>query len=181
MTELWQLYDEQAQPIPGKGAPRNEVLKGLLHSAAHVWIWRQSDKGIEILIQKRAANKKTWPNMLDISAAGHIDLGEEPLQAAVRETSEELGIEIDPSNLALLKVHRGKTTAPNGLIENEFKWLYTYETSDRLEFMLRTSEVASLRWVNLDNFSLDVFDATKYVPQGPGYFEALISFFEQVR
>lgn len=33
MTELWQLYDEQANPIAGKGVPKSEVFdKGLLNN-----------------------------------------------------------------------------------------------------------------------------------------------------
>src|SRR5688572_29603237 len=78
---LIQLYDEQGDQIPGKGASGKDILdKGLLHAAAHVWIWRRAKKGqIEILLQKRADELRTWPGRYDISTAGHIDLDDRPL------------------------------------------------------------------------------------------------------
>lgn len=86
MDELWQLYDEQGRVLKDKGAKRDDVFgNGILHGASHVWIWRKDNGTLEILLQKRAPNKRTWPNRYDVSAAGHIDLGETPLDAALRE------------------------------------------------------------------------------------------------
>lgn len=39
------------------------------HRAVHVWIYVQSTESL--LIQKRAACKESWPDLWDISAAGH--------------------------------------------------------------------------------------------------------------
>ena len=44
-------------------------LAGDWHRAVHVWIFVQSTANV--LIQKRAACKESWPNLWDISAAGH--------------------------------------------------------------------------------------------------------------
>ena len=59
MQELWQLFNEQGLPIENEGRTKDEVFSnGLLHGASHVWIWRKSEKGIEVLLQKRASTKK---------------------------------------------------------------------------------------------------------------------------
>lgn len=82
--ERWQSYDPNGEP--GKRAlTKPEARSGILHGAAHVWIWRIGASGVEILLQRRAADKATWPNHLDISAVGHVDFGETPLTAELKE------------------------------------------------------------------------------------------------
>src|SRR5262245_58190981 len=121
MIELWQLYDSQGQPIPGKAAIKEEVFsKGLLHGAAHVWIWRRTGSRVEIMLQKRAADKRTWPGRYDISAAGHVNKDEVLVQTAIREVREEIGISIEQSQLQYIGTHRWRTTTDDGVsIENE--------------------------------------------------------------
>jgi isopentenyldiphosphate isomerase len=174
--EFWQLYDNQGQALIGQGADKPSIRKGLLHGASHIWIWRQSNNSVEILLQKRAANKHTWPNLLDISAAGHIDLGEIPLDAALRETKEEIGININASDLRLINVFRDYITVSADMIENEFQWIYLYRLADDFKFKIQGSEVDSLIWIKLSDFQKDV--QTKkpdYVPHGDNYFNIVIS------
>ncbi len=176
MEELWQLYDEQGRPISSRGAAKKDIRTGLLHGAAHVWIWRIKDGKTELLLQKRAITKNTWPDLWDISAAGHIDLGETPLEAAVRETKEELGLDIKENDLRFVAVTHANITAPSGIIENEMKWIYIIRREEETSFNLQKSEVEALEWKDLDEFKAEIFDAKKqekYTPQGEGYFEAL--------
>ena len=110
MTELWQLYDEQGNALSGEGSTKEQVFsKGLLHGASHVWIWHRINDVYEVLLQKRAVNKRTWPNRYDISAAGHIDLGETPIAAALRETKEEIGLVINETDLKHIGIHNNNT------------------------------------------------------------------------
>jgi len=53
-------------------------------------------------LQLRAKNKKLFPNKWDVSVGGHISAGEEPLTTAVRETKEELGLEISREDLVFV-------------------------------------------------------------------------------
>ena len=53
-------------------------------------------------MQKRSANKKLWPNMWDVTVGGHVDSGEFGRQALIRETKEELGIEISDEDIKYL-------------------------------------------------------------------------------
>src|SRR6185312_12242204 len=98
-NEVWQAYTEAGNPVTDVPLTKLQAVKGALHGASHVWIWRKSGNDIELLLQKRVANKRTWPGFYDISTAGHIDFGETPLAAAIREASEELGITIKPMDL----------------------------------------------------------------------------------
>lgn len=95
--ELIDIYNEENKPLFGVQKMKSEAhRKGLWHRASHVWIY--NSKG-EILLQLRAKNKEFWPNMWDISVAGHIGSGEDQLSATVRETEEEVGLRIMPDDL----------------------------------------------------------------------------------
>ncbi len=63
--------------------------EGLWHRAAHIWAY--NSKG-EILLQLRAKNKRTFPDKWDLSVAGHISASEEPIDSALREIEEEVGL-----------------------------------------------------------------------------------------
>lgn len=178
MDELWQLYDEQGNPLAGTGGTKNEVFaQGLLHAAAHVWIWRTTNGATEILLQKRAANKRTWPTRYDISAAGHIDLGETPLDAALREAKEEINLSITKDDLRLFSVHRAHLAAANGATENEFQWLYSLELTSETTFDLQASEVDSLLWMPLDQFKREC-TTDQYVPHTALYYNTVIQTIE---
>ncbi len=84
----------------GYQAGRDEVhKKGLWHKTVHVWVMNSQGN---LLLQKRAMTKETFPGCWDISCAGHIDAGETPLHAAIRELEEELGFIVDEKELAFL-------------------------------------------------------------------------------
>ncbi|MBI3494969.1 NUDIX domain-containing protein [Candidatus Saccharibacteria bacterium] len=176
--ELWQLYDEQGNLMVDKGAtPENVLTKGLLHGASHVWIWRVVDGKTQILLQKRASSKLTWPNYYDISAAGHIDLGETPLIAALREAKEEINLDIKPEDLKFAGSRGGRIAVPDSeLIENEFCFIYTLRLDDETNFSLNDGEVDSLVWKDIETMKTEIQNGNgdeKYVPHGSTYFSIL--------
>jgi isopentenyl-diphosphate delta-isomerase len=180
MSRLYQLYNELGVAVAGKGSARDDVFReGLLHSASHVWIWRDNNGVTEILLQKRATRMPTWPNRYDISAAGHIDLGEEPLIAAIREAKEEIGLDVTEDQLQLFGVHRTYLVTENDLIENEFQWLYLLRLFEEVEFSLQASELESLEWVSLDTFKVDCLGKT-YVPHGKIYYDTVLAAIERM-
>jgi isopentenyldiphosphate isomerase len=176
MEETWQLYDTHGQPLEGKGAGKAEIrTQALLHGASHVWMWRKHAGAIEVLLQKRAADKPTWPDCYDISAAGHIDLGETPIAAAIRETKEEIGLDISPADLYYIGTQYAYMVAPNGLIEHEYQFLYALQLHEQADFVLQQSEVAATEWKALDTFAQEVVaQHTPYVPHSTGYYQSLL-------
>jgi 8-oxo-dGTP pyrophosphatase MutT (NUDIX family) len=119
--ELLAVYTPQGTPA-GYQRPRNEVhTVGLWHCTVHVWLYN----GTHLLLQKRAANRQTYPGYWDISAAGHIHAAEEPLQTAVRETFEETGITISPSQCRYLGRERMYNVLHNNTFhDREFNHVY---------------------------------------------------------
>ncbi|KAG5537378.1 hypothetical protein RHGRI_024721 [Rhododendron griersonianum] len=53
---------------------------GDYHRAVHVWIFSESTQ--ELLLQRRADCKDSWPRLWDISSAGHISAGDSSLISA---------------------------------------------------------------------------------------------------
>jgi len=62
------------------------------HSSVHVW-FVDSDKNV--LIQLRSSFKDTFPNLWDVSCAGHIEGFNSPLETVLRECEEEVGFRVD--------------------------------------------------------------------------------------
>ncbi|MBE6249855.1 MAG: NUDIX domain-containing protein [Prevotella sp.] len=87
--ELFPLVDEEGNVV-GK-ATRGECHNGsrLLHAVVHLHVF--NSKG-EVYLQKRPEWKDIQPGKWDTAVGGHIDYGETPEQALIREVSEELGI-----------------------------------------------------------------------------------------
>jgi 8-oxo-dGTP pyrophosphatase MutT (NUDIX family) len=174
---MWQIYDRQGRPVSGKGVHFEKgYKKAILHAAAHVWIWRQTTAGPEILVQKRAA--KHWHGRYDISAAGHVDLGEEPLAAAIRETEEELGHTVQPDELQFFATLYAYLPAPDkSWTDHEYRFLYLLEIQGDAKFSLTDGEVTSLQWKSLAGLQREVTDpktAKKYIPHGDAYFALLV-------
>lgn len=64
---------------------------GLMHRSVHILVF--NSKG-DLFLQKRSKNKDSNPGLWDSSAAGHLECGENYPDCAVRELTEELGIEV---------------------------------------------------------------------------------------
>lgn len=68
--------------------------KKMWHKVFHCWIIN----GNKVLFQLRSPQMVNYPDKLDISAAGHLQSGEEPWDG-LREVEEELGITLTPENI----------------------------------------------------------------------------------
>lgn len=177
-NELWQGYNEEGEPITDKGLTRQQCAAGALHGSADMWIWRMRDGDMQVLLQKRADDVKTWPGYLDAAAAGHVDFGETPLQAILRETKEELGIDIRPEAVELLFVHRQELRyEPANITENEIQWVFGHDVTDGQQLDLEKKEVKSVGWVSLktlEHLIAGKIAGAKVVPHNKAYFTELV-------
>ncbi len=89
--EFFDIVDEKGIPT-GETIERTQAhKKGVRHRTAHIWIIREQDGKAQLLLQKRSAEKDSFPGRFDTSSAGHIQAGDEPEESAIRELYEELG------------------------------------------------------------------------------------------
>lgn len=157
MTEL-EIFDicgENGLPT-GETAERSTAHRdGLLHRTTHLWILRRGGDGpTEVLLQKRSRQKDSYPGMYDTSSAGHIPAGCEPAQSALRELSEELGVEADGDELEYIGSFRINYQAEfhgRPFRDNEYVYVYVLKKPVSLEDVtVQPEEIESAAWFGFD-------------------------------
>ena len=103
--EYLDIVDEQGQPTGEIISRTLAHTKGIRHRTAHIWIVCRKNEHFQVLMQKRAMSKDSFPGKYDTSSAGHIQAGDEPLASGLRELAEELGIHAKPEDLELSLIH----------------------------------------------------------------------------
>jgi len=117
-VELLDVLTPDGLPTGRTKAKPDVHRDGDWHRAAHVWLVTPDRR---VLLQRRAATKENWPDLWDVSVAGHISSGETAIDAAVREAQEELGLALTPQDLTHLGTLRWHAVLNDGAyIENEF-------------------------------------------------------------
>lgn len=141
------MLDVRGRPT-GEIKPRRAVHRdGDWHRAVNIWIINQNQ---EVLLQKRASNKDSWPDRWDISCGGHLVAGEDRITAALNELSEELGLTVDPNELIFLHEWQISTRPAPDFINNSFTSLYLLHTECALsDFVSQASEISALKYVTL--------------------------------
>lgn len=130
---------------------------GSPHKTVHTWLARKTaDGGCQLLLQKRSKEKDAWPGCYDISSAGHISVGEEPLTTALRELQEELGITVNANQLLFLgNCLRERKAIFHGrpFHDCEYSTVFLCFLSPEQEtFSLQPEEVEDVLWVDVNDF-----------------------------
>jgi isopentenyl-diphosphate delta-isomerase len=142
------VTDREGNPLGYQVGIDEAYRRGLWHRAAHVLVYTPQG---EVLVQQRSRGSVTHAGQLDISAAGGVDPGETPLQAAARETAEELGIHAPLSHFEPLDIYRynhawlRQHIHPRTIL---FPFLLRVPSS-QIPITIQESEVEAARFVNL--------------------------------
>ena len=125
---------------------------GLWHRCFHCWIVapETSSGGPYLFVQRRAAQKETWPGKLDVTVGGHLGAGEEALDG-VREVDEELGLKVAVADLLPLGTRRVELQIPEG-IDREFQEVFLLlRPLSPIDLRLQEEEVAAVVRLRLDD------------------------------
>ena len=143
MDELIDILSSTGE-FSGKTALKPEAhKKGLYHQTVHVWFYTDGKK---VLLQKRASVKKIFPNLWDVSVAGHIGAGEKIETAAIRKVKEEIGLTINQADLQKIGFRKDEIVHPNGILDNEFKHIYVCKLKKNLnQLTMQDGEVDDLQ------------------------------------
>ena len=147
MIELIDVLTPDGKPA-GRRKPKSEIHRdGDWHRAAHVWIIANDGR---ILLQRRSPRKENNPDLWDVSAAGHLSAGESAIEAAVRETGEELGLTIAGDELKLVTTLRESCVLNGGTyFDNEFHEIFAVRRDVIIDaLILDAEEVAEVKWVD---------------------------------
>ncbi len=143
MEEYFDVLNEFGE-FTGEIATREECHeKGLWHRAIYGFVFNYEG---DVLLQKRSANKKLWPNLWDITAGGHVLAGEFGTQALIREIKEELGIDVLEDEVKYL-VGSTSVNIKGNIINKHFNECYiVMKDIDISEIKLQEEEVSDIRW-----------------------------------
>ncbi len=169
--EYFDIVDDDGLPTGEIVSRERAHREGVPHRTAHVWIVRPGDRGYEVLLQKRSPEKDSFPGLYDTSSAGHIPAGDEPLESAIRELAEELGIESAPGDLRFagtFRIRYEKEFHGELFRDNEFANVYVY-CGPIKEMKLQQSEVSEVRWFDLEEVWDEIrTDRHRFCVPGPG-------------
>lgn len=108
--------------------------RGFFHLGSDIWMINKENK---ILIQKRSPMKRLEPNVWAMTG-GSVIVGENSVDTIVRETKEEIGLDIDANQLKLVTKFRTGTV-----------WIHTYVLRCDYkisEMKFRPEEVSEAKW-----------------------------------
>lgn len=150
MDELVEVLTEDGKNV-GKIIKKAIAHKeGICHGISVVAL---IDKNEKLLIQKRANTKKDEPNKWDLSGTGHIDVGESPKRAAIRELYEELGINAEEDELNLIDTYLNKIRLNKETFINHFTYLFLIQKDISIEnIVMQKSEVSNIMLVNKNEY-----------------------------
>jgi len=148
--EYFDIVDEYGKPT-GETVERTLAhAEGIRHRTAHVWVVKKEGGSFYVLLQKRAMIKDSFPGLYDTSSAGHIPAGCEPLESALRELGEELGITAAAGELQRIgsfdiryeKVFHGRLFR-----DNEYSDVFVYTKPVEIsQLKLQTEELEGAAW-----------------------------------
>lgn len=143
--DLIVLIDENDAPLGTAPKLAAHHANTPLHRGFSIFLFNK--KG-ELLLQRRAMTKKTWPGAWSNSCCGHPMLGESNEDAAKRRVNYELGITgIDP--VIVLSDFRYRAEK-DSVVENEICPVLVAFTER--EPVINPDEVNEIKWVDWDEF-----------------------------
>ncbi len=150
--ETLTIYDSENRPCGER--PRKVVhAQGLFHHVCHLWLYGAWEGVLGIWLQQREHNRPLYPGFFDFTSTGHIDPGETPESATIREAMEEIGLEIQADSLKPISpCHQSYIRAGDGGFDDELVYPFLVRM-DGLPQFSPGNEVAGMVFVSLTDFA----------------------------
>ncbi|MGI3782161.1 MAG: isopentenyl-diphosphate Delta-isomerase [Janthinobacterium lividum] len=136
----------EADGTPVGTAPRTSVhdTDTPLHLAFSCYV---TDGEGQVLLTRRALDKRTWPGVWTNSCCGHPRPGEAMTDAVRRRLDDELGLDVGALS-SVLPDFAYRATDASGIVENEVCPVYVARTHPGSRVIPNASEVMEWRWVS---------------------------------
>ncbi len=163
--EIWDAYDMERHK-KHKDMVRGEPHQsGDYHLIILICIFNSEGK---MLIQKRSSNQIGWPDLWDITVGGCAVKGENSRTAAARELAEELGIQMDFTNI------RPHFTAD---LTDGFDDIFLIQKDLEISSLkLQKEEVQAVQWASMEEI-LNLIEKKQFI----SYYPEIIRLFFKAR
>lgn len=140
------IYDADLRPL-GRKNRKQAHIDGDWHRTFHCWLVHSTSPAL--LFQVRSKEMANFPEMLDVSAAGHLTAGEDVMDG-VREVREELGIDFRDTDLVYAGERVEVADQANGQRNREYQSVFFLKVNHSLvNFRPQEEEVSGLTWLPL--------------------------------
>ncbi len=146
--EILDIFDEMMQPV-GQASRAEAHARGLIHQVVHLWVVTRCQGEPALIFQQRSASKQDFPGFYDIAVGGHIDAGETPDKAVLREAQEEVGLILKAEEIQYRGAFRDDICI-GGMDDREMAHVYLYVHPNPV-FALGP-EVDRMVWVPLSEY-----------------------------
>lgn len=141
--ELVDIVDRNGNQI-GQIIDKEEAhAKNLLHNGVIIFVINNKN---QILLSKRSKNRKYNPNKWEV-CGGHVHAGEKLEEAAIREITEELGLN---RNEIILSPILYKECSQNKIDSHIFYYFFIKCDKKELEFKIQKEELSEVKWFAID-------------------------------
>lgn len=176
MSEVFDVLNENGE-FTNEIETREVCHKqGLWHKAVVIFIISEDNN--KVLLQQRSATKKLWPNLWDITAGGHVLSGEFGYQTVIRETKEEIGVNIDKNDLEFIGCSTS-TNVSGDIINKHFNEYYiVHKDIDVKDIILQEEEVQDIKWFDKAEIINRINDNYKDLTDKIGCWNYLLKYLE---
>ena len=156
--EIWDLYDINRIKTGDTVQRGDRLPDDRYHIVVHVCIF--NSKG-EMLIQQRQPFKQGWSNMWDVTVGGSATTGDTSQIAAQRECLEEIGYEIDLTNVRPhFTINFQHEENNRGGFDD---WYIVHADVDIDSLQLSHEEVKCVKWATKEEI-MEMHDRGEFVP-----------------
>ena len=148
--EIFPVVNEQGVVIGRTTRREAHRNRELIHPVIGIFVFDTRER---VLLQKRSATKDLNPHCWTVSVGGHIKHGDTPIDTAVREIEEEIGISVNSERLTLLG-----TMVTRNEMQSEYWYVYRYELPAEAPLKAHPDEVAELKFVTLAELARMIHD-----------------------
>lgn len=149
--EIVDIYDGKKNKT-GKTVERaTKPESGEYRLSIHIWITNSNG---DLLIQRRSANKKMFPNMWN-ETGGAASTGEDSETTCAREFEEELGVKPDMENAELI-----------GSIKRKYDYVDVWHITQDInleDIHMQEDEVSEVKYVTIEELQ-KIIDNKEFVP-----------------
>lgn len=124
----------------------------LTRSAVILMLIRNTVEGEEILLQKRK-NTGYMDGYYDLSASGHVEKDEPMTKSLIRESKEEIGIDISEENIEFVTMMHTKTPGTEQIYYNGFFKVTKYNGKVIINEPTKCEE---LKWFKLNELPSNI-------------------------
>lgn len=139
MRELVNIVNEDDQVIGEKW--RDELTENDRWRIIIVWV---KDVDGRHLLQQRSLTKEIHPGVWTSACAGTITANDTPLETAIRELAEEIGLQVKPDELKRSGVVKYRDPSKGFRIGYGYQLVIDHIPSE--QFTIQTDELEQVKW-----------------------------------